>query len=415
MPPQTPQRLVILNDASTARGGATGLALLSARLMRARGLAVTLFCGDAGDNPALAEDGIEVVATGGARLLDQSAAKAMASGLWNTPARAALAEFIARTDTPETIYHLHGWAQILSPAIFMALRPVANRTLVHAHDFFLACPNGVFTDYRRGEPCRRHPLSLDCLATNCDKRSYPHKLWRAARSAALRRSFAQGLPWGGIVLLHPDMAPILGLAGLDESRMVTARNPVMPYSATRVPAEANRRLFFIGRVEEDKGVRDLIHAAEAAGVPLTVVGEGPLRAELERAHPGVTFTGWKSREEIGALVQEARGAVLASRHTEPFGLVTAEALQSGLPVILAESSVLAGEVKDKRIGFTCDMRRPETLVTAIARLRDLAPEEVKAMSLRAVEPENALASTPDAWAERLLALYDGLLAKARAG
>ena len=35
-------RIVILNDASVARGGATGLALLSIRLLRARGFEVTL-------------------------------------------------------------------------------------------------------------------------------------------------------------------------------------------------------------------------------------------------------------------------------------------------------------------------------------------------------------------------------------
>ena len=405
-----PLRIVIINDASTARGGATGLALLSARLMRARGLGVTLFCGDAGDNPALAADGIEVVAAGGARLLDQSRGKAMMAGLWNAAARDALAAHIARTDTPGTVYHLHGWAQILSPAIFTALHPVAARTVVHAHDFFLACPNGVFTDYRTATPCRRVPLSLDCLTTNCDKRSYPHKLWRVARSATLRRVFDQRLPWGAIATIHPDMAPMLALAGLDTARMVTLRNPVTAWSATRVPAEANRQLFYVGRVEEDKGVRDLIAAAGAAGMPLTVIGDGPLREPLARAHPAVTFTGWKSREEIGALVQSARGVALASRHGEPFGLVVAEALQSGLPVILPQSSLLSREVTERGLGFACDMRAPETLTAAIARLRDLPDAEVQAMSIRAIRPENALATSPEDWATALLSLYARLVA-----
>lgn len=401
-------RIVIINDASTARGGATGLALLSARLMRARGLEVTLFCGDAGDNPALAADEIEVVAAGGVRLLDQPRGKAASAGLWNVAARDALAALVARTDTPETIYHLHGWAQILSPAIFPALHPVAARTVVHAHDFFLACPNGVFTDYRTATPCRRVPLGLDCLTTNCDKRSYPHKLWRAARSAALRRSFDQRLPWGAISIIHPDMAPMLALAGLHTDRMVTLRNPVTEWSATRVPAESNRQLFYVGRVEEDKGVPVLIAAAEASRMPLTVIGDGPLREALSRTHPSVTFTGWKSRDEIGRLVQSARGVALASRHGEPFGLVVAEALQSGLPVILPESSLLSHEVTERGLGFTCDMRHPETLTAAITRLRDLPDAEVQAMSLRATRPENALATSPEAWATALLALYHRL-------
>ncbi len=403
-------RLVVLNDASTARGGATALALLAARLMRARGWEVVLFCGDAGD-PAVTAEGIEVVAAGGARLLDQGRAKAAVSGLWNGAARQALAAFIARTDTPETVYHLHGWAQILSPSVFAALQPVASRTVVHAHDYFLACPGGTFADYQRGLPCQRRPLSLDCLLTHCDKRSYSHKLWRSARTAALRQSFAQRLPWGAVGLLHPEMAPRLARAGIDPERMVVLRNPVTPYSDVRVPAEDNERLFYIGRLEADKGIRELISAAAAAAMPLTVVGEGPLRAELERNHPEVRFTGWKARAEIGALVQAARGVAMASRHGEPFGLVVAEALQSGLPVILPESSLLSGDVVAKGLGFTCDMARTETLTAAIARLRDLPRAELAAMSQRAVAPENALAATPEAWSDGLEALYSRLLSQ----
>lgn len=84
-------------------------------------------------------------------------------------------------------------------------------------------------------------------------------------------------------------------------------------------------------------------------------------------------------------------------------------------MILPETSLLAREVAEKRLGFVCDMRRPKTLTAAIAKLRELALEEVKAMSLHPMRPENALASTPEARADRLLALYDGLLGEARAG
>ncbi|WP_444430903.1 hypothetical protein ACTTAM_08565 [Rhodobacter capsulatus] len=44
-------KVVILNDASVARGGATGLALLQARLLRARGLAVVFASADRGAGP----------------------------------------------------------------------------------------------------------------------------------------------------------------------------------------------------------------------------------------------------------------------------------------------------------------------------------------------------------------------------
>ncbi|TMV68888.1 glycosyltransferase, partial [Thioclava sp. BHET1] len=292
--------VVIVNDASTARGGATGLALLSARLLRGRGIAVTLFTGDSGENAELAALGVRIVALGGTRL-NAARHRSLTSALYNRAAAAALAEFIVEEDGAEVVYHLHGWGQIFSPAIFTALQPVAARTVIHAHDFFLACPNGAFTDFPRSALCERRPLSLSCLALNCDKRSYAHKIWRVARHGLLERSFPQSLPWAAVAMIHPGMAPHLRRGGLPGSRLVTLRNPAERYRATRVAVEENDRFFFIGRIEPDKGARELAEAARAAGVPLTMIGDGSLREPLAEAYPEVTFPGWKSREEIGEM------------------------------------------------------------------------------------------------------------------
>jgi hypothetical protein len=38
-----------------------------------------------------------------------------------------VAAWIAQHDTPRTVYHLHGWLQILSPAVLHAAAPVRDR------------------------------------------------------------------------------------------------------------------------------------------------------------------------------------------------------------------------------------------------------------------------------------------------
>ncbi|TMV42307.1 glycosyltransferase, partial [Thioclava sp. BHET1] len=103
---------------------------------------------------------------------------------------------------------------------------------------------------------------------------------------------------------------------------------------------------------------------------------------------------------------------LATRYPEPFGLVVAEALSTGVPVILPEASLLAPEVTARGLGLLCDMQRPETLQAAIARMRDLPAEAIRDMSLRAADPANALANTPEGWADGLIALYEGCLSGA---
>ena len=402
-------RVVVFNDASVARGGATGLALLSIRMLRERGIAVTYIVGDSGNAPELADLGVEVVAVGGRQLVQENKLKAASRGIYNTHARRVAADWISANDRPNTVYHLHGWSKILSPAIFDALRPVASRTLIHAHDFFLACPNGAYMDYQKVEPCERVPLGASCLSTNCDKRSYPQKLWRVARQTALLKSLDKSGPWGGIAMIHETMAPYLEKAGFPPRMLTTVRNPAEAFCAERIAAEANRAFFFVGRVEAEKGIEDLIEAAQLAGVPLKVIGDGPLREELSRAHPEVEFFGWRSRDEIAALIRHARAVVMPSRYPEPFGLVAAEASLSGLPVILSRTAFLGREIAEGGIGFVCEGRDREAFAATLGDMRDLPAADIRQMSERAFSGNVSLANSPAAWIDALLELYRGAL------
>lgn len=407
-----PDRVVVLNDHSTANGGTAVLCLLSIRELRARGIPVTLICGDDGAAPGLREIGVEVIAVGGADLLKRPKLQAMAKGIHDPAARARVAETIARLDSPGTVYHVHGWAQILSPAIFRALAPVARRTFLHAHDTFLACPNGMYMDYRRNEVCHRVPLSAACLATNCDKRSYAQKLWRSARHANLFASLDRRAPWAGLITIHPDVGEKFTRAGYPAGLLRVLRNPATPYSRTRIRAEENRALVYVGRLERDKGVLDLAAAAARTGTPLRLIGDGTLRDEIARTHPQAELLGWLAPEAIGAHVRSARALVMPSHHPEPFALVIPEAAQSGLPVLVSDTALLAPEVERLCCGLSFDVFDPASVDATLIRIRDMAPDEVREMSLAGVEGAQTLSSTPEGWVRGLLDLYAGALVEA---
>ena len=78
----------------------------------------------------------------------------------------------------------------------------------------------------------------------------------------------------------------------------------------------------------DMGIR----VAEALGMPLRIVGKGPLEGTLRRhAGKNVQFLGRVSRER---LRDEYRGAaMLLVPNVEDFGMVTVEALACGTPVV----------------------------------------------------------------------------------
>ena len=88
-------------------------------------------------------------------------------------------------------------------------------------------------------------------------------------------------------------------------------------------------LLYVGRVSHEKGIADFLKL-KAAGTKL-VVGDGPARAALERAHPDAVFLGYRTGDALGEVYAAADLFVFPSR-TDTFGIVLIEALASGLPV-----------------------------------------------------------------------------------
>ena len=404
-------RVVLINDFSKVRGGAAALVVLLAGKLVARNIKVTLITGDDGNELQTSLPGVNVVSLNEPPLLDRPAKVAAVKGWYNSSANRMMADWIAHNDTPRTVYHVHNWAHILSASVFRALRKVRHRTVVHAHDYFLACPNGAFVNYRSGQECELTPLSMACLATNCDRRSYAQKLWRAGRHVVRQTLWNFDQNRTSVLLIHDGMREPFERAGVASSQLHTVRNPSLPFLAERVRAEDNSEYVFVGRVEEEKGVRDFLSAARAAGVQARVIGDGSALPELRDEFPNVIFDGWQSREGIAKFIRNARMLVVASRYPEPFGLVIVESLASGLPVILPNSALLSREVTQNGLGVACDTRSVEALSGLISQTRG-DDADIRRMSLKAFSMRDELSSAPDRWSDQLTRQYREILRKA---
>ena len=399
-PPRAIDRIVVINDLSHPMGGASALAVDSARRLAQRGYRVTMLAGDTADT-TLEASGVAVTALGQSRLLGRSGA--LLDGLWNRAAARMVRGWIAANDTPGTVYHLHGWSQILSPSVFAALAPVRGRLVISAHDFFLACPNGAFTNFATGAPCPHTALSRACLAEACDRRGAAHKAWRVLRHAVQRQVYRPETS-PPVLAIHAAMRPMLTRAGIPADAVHALPNPVTPFSETRIAAERNGEVLFVGRIEVTKGADLALAAARRAGMPIRLVGDGADRARLAAEYPEARFAGRLPPAAIGALAGAARVLVMPSRYPEPFGLVAMEASLSGLPVILPPSALLAPDLVAAGAGIAVDPRDTAAFAAALAALaRDDA--QVAAMSQAGFTATRHLALSPDAWIDRLLAHY----------
>jgi glycosyltransferase involved in cell wall biosynthesis len=408
MPNRQVEHVVIINDRSSLVGGASNLAVLSARLLTQGGIGLTYF---AGDDPPDERPVADTINLGEMPLMQQNRISAFASGIYNAGAYAALRDLVRTKDTASTIYHVHGWSKILSPSIFRALAPVRRRTILHAHDYFLACPNGGFANYRSQEVCRLRPMSLQCLTTQCDKRGYHEKIWRSARQM-LREYFysTRDMP-ANIVIVHERMREYFSRAGLNGECMDTIRNPVEPFLSKPAAPWRNRAFFFIGRLEAEKGFDEAARAARLAKVTLHVIGDGAGRALLEASYPEVRLHGWRDRNQIRSIVGDARAVVVSSRVPEPFGLVALEAMSSGIPVVLPDSALLGREIVSGGCGMTFRAGDIESLASAL-RIVAADDELVKTMSLRCLREAPMMAHNETSWGEALMDLYQRVLERA---
>ncbi|GJD53509.1 D-inositol-3-phosphate glycosyltransferase [Methylobacterium crusticola] len=405
------ERVVVLSDDAVESGGAAGIALRSVRLLAARGIPVTVLNGSQEAEALARVPGVTQHALGAQSLTGGARAAAAVRGVYSPDAARFVDRWIRENDTPGTVYHLHNWHKVLSPSVFRPLGRVADRLAMTAHDYFLVCPNGGQFDFQAGSACERVPMSGACLATQCDRRHYGHKLWRAARQAVRQRVIDLARTRATVVAVHDGMLPYLARGGIAPDRTVVVRNPVTPWRATRVRAEENRECLFVGRLEKDKGVDVVAAAAREAGVPLRIVGDGPLKDALLREHPEAQVMGWRSPEEIAGLVGRARLLIVPTRWRETFGLVTLEAVMSGLPVLVSRHALIAREVAELGCAETCDPYDRAGISAALARL---AADDgaVRGMSLAGAQRARALAPTPEAWCDELLALYGRILATA---
>lgn len=134
-------------------------------------------------------------------------------------------------------------------------------------------------------------------------------------------------------------------------------NPPVNVDAFSVSRERNpREVVMVGRLEErkrpDLAVQAFEQLVDDAEPPrLRLVGDGPLRSELEtRAPSNVTFEGYLTREELIAAVERASAGLFLARR-EDFGVTPVEYLAAGTPVVGVNEQNTNNQVEQEETGI----------------------------------------------------------------
>ena len=135
----------------------------------------------------------------------------------------------------------------------------------------------------------------------------------------------------------------------------------------------DRYCLFVGSLVARKGPDILLHALSKVRLPCVFVGDGPMRASLERlaARLGiadrVVFTGALEYHDVQAHYTGAEALVLPSV-SEGVPLVAIEALSAGVPVIASNLQGIASVVHDRKNGLLVQSGDIPSLARALSVL-----------------------------------------------
>lgn len=298
--------------------------------------------------------------------------------------------------TGARVVHAHNLLPTFGWRALAAAREAGARTVLHLHNYRLVCAIGVC--FVGGQECVRcHGRNtLPGIRKNC----------RGGRAEAL--AYGAGLAlWQTRMVEHADVIVVPSAFALQRLRDLGAplgETPVhvighpVPLAAERSHAGEGTYALVASRLAPEKGVGVAIEACHRAGIPLVVAGDGPDRAELERAASGadVRFVGAVAPEEVARLRAGAALALVPSRSAETFGLAAAEAMAAGVPVVASAVGALPELVDAAALVPAGD---PDALADAArARFADAAAGDAGIARARELV-------APGAVARRLLAAY----------
>lgn len=166
----------------------------------------------------------------------------------------------------------------------------------------------------------------------------------------------------------------------DRAKVYTVRcgidDAFLTVPPTSVPDVA--RVVCVGRLEAQKDPLTLVHALaelNRTGTPceLVWIGDGPLRAEIERAiqqhtpHLPIALLGWANNGQVLEHMRSARALVLSS-HAENIPMAVMEAFALHRPVVSTNVGGIGELVQDGVSGWLVPPRSPHALAEALRQV-----------------------------------------------
>ena len=357
------KNVIIVNDFDYIQGGASKVAIQTAEMLANEKINVIFFSGTFTNK--IQNKNIKQYSSNQIEALkEKNKLKGFINGIYNLKARKELKRVLKQYSPEDTIINVHGWTKVLSSSIFSLAFKEKFKVYLTLHDYFSICPNGGFFDYKKNKICKLKPGTIKCIFRNCDSRNRFFKIYR------LIRLFVQNK----IVGLSRKLKYAIGISNfsvnkikqyLPNANIRIIYNPLDLEKVEKTKVASNYYYTYIGRLSQEKGIYDFCETMKDYRNVL-IIGDGPLKEELEKKYSNIKFVGWKNNNEIADYLKKTRILILPSIWYEGAPLVPLEAMNYGIPCIISDKCSAIEYIKDNGEIYNTDIQ--DSLINAINKV-----------------------------------------------
>ena len=267
------------------------------------------------------------------------------------------------------VVHFHNTFLCISFAAYYACKEAGVPVVQTLHNYRLICPGALL--FRKGHVCEK------CVGKFIPWPAVVHACWRNSRAGTalvatmlvVHRVLKTWAEKVDVYIALTEFARKKFIeGGLPAEKIVVKPNFVYPD-----PGEGEHKeqyFLFVGRLSPEKGIMTLLKAWEFLNLPLKIVGDGPLKEEIQtfieqKKLKFVEILGPQPRDRVFKLMKDAKVLIFPSEWYEGFPMTLAEAFATGLPVMASRLGAMAELVDEGRTGLLFEAGNPEDLAAKV--------------------------------------------------
>jgi glycosyltransferase involved in cell wall biosynthesis len=255
------------------------------------------------------------------------------------------------------IAQVYNVTPLISPSVYFGLKEMNIPTIQIIQNFRYMCPNGLFLT-RSGQTCEKckNGNFINAIIRKCYRNSYLQTIAQSINLYSHRKLGTFSKKIDIFVTTSEFSRKKFIESGLSPNKIMTI-NGFIDVDDLEPSWDSNNYAVYMGRLSQEKGIYTLLKAfKEISSLDLKIIGEGPIRKELEsyvskEGKKNIKFLGYIKGQKRFDILRRAKFMILPSECYDTFPFVVLESFALGTPVIGSKIGGIAEQIENGKNGL----------------------------------------------------------------